>query len=95
MNNEKKMEIIIEDKVAEGIYVNSANIMHNKAEVVVDFTRIVPPPGKIKVLSRIIMNPMHAKLLLKALTDNIDKYEKQFGPIQIENLNEKKVGFNQ
>jgi len=95
MNNQKKMEITIDDKVAEGVYVNSANIMHNKAEVVIDFTRIVPPPGKVKVLSRIIMNPMHAKLLLNALTNNIDKYEQQFGSIQIENSNDKKVGFNQ
>lgn len=95
MENKKNMEIVIDDKVAEGIYVNSANIMHSKAEIVVDFTRIVPPPGKIKVLSRIIMNPMHAKLLLNALTDNINKYEKQFGTIQVDNPNEKKVGFNQ
>jgi hypothetical protein len=95
MEQQKKMEITIEDKVAEGIYVNSANIMHNKAEVVIDFTRIVPPPGKVKVLSRVIMNPMHAKLLLKALENNIEKYEKQFGAIQIDSVTEKKVGFNQ
>jgi len=95
MGTEKRMEILIDDKVAEGLYVNSGNIMYNQAEFIIDFTRMVPPPGKGRVLSRIIMNPLQAKNLLAAMQKNIDNYEKQFGAIPTATGEEKKVGFNQ
>ncbi len=95
MANEKRMEIMIDDKVAEGIYVNSGNIMYNQAEFIIDFTRIVPPPGKARVLSRVIMTPMQAKNFLNAVQKNIENYEKQFGAIPTGSSQGKKVGFNQ
>ena len=61
------MQLQIDDKVAEGIYVNSANVMFNKGEFVIDFIRITPPPGKPKVMSRVIMSPFQMKAFLKAL----------------------------
>ena len=95
MANEKRMEILIDDKVAEGNYVNSGNIMYNQAEFIIDFTRMVPPPGKARVLSRVIMTPMQAKNFLSAVEKNIENYEKQFGAIPSAKNQEKKVGFNQ
>ena len=35
----------------------------------------------LKICSRIIMTPEHAKRLLSALSDNVEKYESQFGAI--------------
>ena len=88
-----QLQLSIDDKVAEGIYVNGANVMFNKGEFVIDFFRITPPPGKPKVMSRIIMSPIQMKGFLKALQNNVEKYENQHGKIIIDDT-EKKVGFD-
>ena len=90
--NPNQVQLTIDDKVAEGIYVNSGNVMFNKGEFVIDFIRITPPPGKPKVMSRIIMSPIQIKAFLRALQNNLEKYENQFGKIEIDEK-EKKVGF--
>ena len=92
-NNPQQLQLQIEDKVAEGIYVNSANVMFNKGEFVIDFIRVTPPPGKPKVMSRVIMSPIQMKAFLKALENNVEKYENQHGKIIIDN-SDKKVGFD-
>jgi len=48
-----------------------------------DYIRVLPGMTKSKVKSRIIMAPMHAKTLMMALQDNINKYENKFGEIKI------------
>ncbi len=95
MNNQKNTKINIElgEKEAQGIYSNLAIITHSPAEFIIDFTRIVPGVPKAKVLSRIITTPQHAKMLMKALEDNIKKYESRFGEIEIANSPEHQFGF--
>jgi len=66
----------------EAIYSNFALITHSPSELIVDFARILPNMPKAKVYARIIMTPMHAKLLQRALSENIENYEKQFGEIK-------------
>ena len=85
-NPQQQQQINIElgEKEAEGIYSNLAIITHSPAEFVIDFTRVLPGVPKAKVLSRIITTPQHAKLLMNALKDNIEKYEKTFGEIKIQ-----------
>ena len=61
----------------------SAIITHSSAEVVLDFIRVLPGVPKANVKSRIVLAPEHAKRLLFALQDNIQKYEKAFGPINL------------
>ena len=95
MSNEMRVEVVIDDKIAEGTYVNSGNIMYNQSEFIIGFTRIVPPPGKPRVMSRIIMTPGQAKNFLAAVQHNIENFEKQFGAIPVASNPEKKVGFNQ
>jgi len=77
----KQMNIELSEEVAEGIYSNLAIIAHSQSEFVVDFVKILPNVPKAKVKSRIILTPQHAKRLLKALVDNVKKYEAQHGPI--------------
>ncbi len=81
----KKQEITIDlsDEMAEGTYANLAIITHSHAEFVIDFVRTMPNVPKAKVKSRIILTPTHAKRLLAALNDNIQKYEAQYGTIDI------------
>ncbi len=81
----QQINIELNEKEAEGIYSNLAIITHSPAEFVIDFTRIVPGVPKAKVHARIITTPQHAKMLLKALKDNIEKYEARFGEIKVEN----------
>lgn len=78
---QQQFQIELGEKEAEGIYSNLAIISHSRDEVVVDFTRMTPGTMKARVLSRIIMTPRHAKLLLLALQDNVRKFEQQFGEI--------------
>ena len=72
----------IDDSVANGLYVNFANIIHNPAEFVLDFGRIVPGRSDVRVLSRVLTTPVHAKQLLNALAQNVALYEKTFGAIR-------------
>ncbi|WP_299224757.1 DUF3467 domain-containing protein [uncultured Psychroserpens sp.] len=82
--NPKKQGINIEldEKVAEGTYSNLAIINHSVSEFVIDFVSIMPGTPKSKVKSRIILTPQHAKRLLKALGDNINRFEKSHGEIK-------------
>lgn len=82
--NPQQINIELGEKEAEGIYSNLAIITHSPAEFVIDFTRVVPGVPKARVLSRIITTPQHAKMLLRALKDNIEKYEARFGEINID-----------
>lgn len=77
-----QLNIELSEEVAEGIYSNLAIISHSNSEFVLDFIRIAPNVPKAKVKSRIILTPQHAKRLLRALADNIGKFESQFGLIQ-------------
>jgi len=82
-NPQQQINIEIGEKEAEGIYSNLAIISHSPAEFIIDFTRVLPGIPKSKISARIVMTPQHAKMLLSALKENIDKYENQFGEIQI------------
>ena len=79
-NNQLNIEI--SEEVAEGEYANLAIITHSHAEFVIDFVNVMPGTPKSKVKSRIILTPMHAKRFMKALIDNIEKYENLNGNIQ-------------
>lgn len=84
-DQQNQIQIELTDEIAQGTYSNLAIIAHSSSEFIVDFVRIVPGVPKAKVKSRIILTPEHAKRLLFALNDNIVKYEKQNGTINIEN----------
>jgi hypothetical protein len=66
----------------EAVYSNFAMITHSPSEIVVDFARLLPNVPKAKVYARIIMTPMNAKLLHRALGENLSKFEAQFGEIK-------------
>ncbi len=85
MDDKKKQNQInveLNEEVAQGIYSNLAIITHSSSEFVLDFVRVMPGVPKAKVQSRIILTPEHAKRLLLALQDNINKYETVHGKIK-------------
>ena len=69
----------------EAIYANFVMITHSPSEMIVDFARILPNAPKAKVYARVILTPMNAKLLHKALGDNLAKFEEKYGEIKTPN----------
>ena len=80
----QQIRINLDDETAQGQYVNFANIIHSPSEFVIDLGRIVPGRPDVKVYSRVIMTPLHAKQLLQALAQNISLFEQKFGEIKVE-----------
>lgn len=66
----------------KAVYANIAFISHTPAEMVIDFAQILPRTPKGTVQARVIMSPMHAKLLWRALGQNLANFERQFGEIR-------------
>lgn len=81
--NNGQLQIELKEEVALGVYSNLAVIAHSSSEFVLDFIRVLPGMPKANVQSRIVLAPEHAKRLLRALQDNIEKYEAVMGPIRL------------
>ena len=77
-----QLQVEIDEATGRGIYANLALITHSETEILLDFLFLQPQTQKSKVLARIISSPLHAKRLLWALKDNIEKFEARFGPIE-------------
>ncbi len=94
MNEQQQNQLNIEisEEVAEGTYANLAIITHSMAEFVIDFVNVMPGTPKSKVKSRIVFTPQHAKRFMKALIDNIEKFEASQGVIK--DLDEMQVPVN-
>lgn len=81
-NQANNFDIEITPETASGIYSNLALINHSGTEFVLDFIQMMPGMPKAQVKSRIVLTPQHAKRLAKALVDNLNRYESQFGEIK-------------
>lgn len=77
------LNIELSENIAEGEYANLALIAHSTSEFVVDFIRMMPGAPKAKVKARVILTPEHAKRLLSALEENIQRFEQSYGPIKV------------
>ncbi|WP_291584992.1 DUF3467 domain-containing protein [Bacteroides sp.] len=82
-NPNNQLQIELKEDIAQGTYANLAIITHSSSEFILDFIRVMPGVPKAGVQSRIILAPEHAKRLLRALEENIAKYERVFGPVQL------------
>lgn len=80
--NQNQLNIELTDEMGEGTYSNLAIITHSFSEFIIDFVKVMPGVPKGKVKSRIILTPHHAKRLLKALKENITRYESNFGNVE-------------
>ncbi|NCX96140.1 MAG: DUF3467 domain-containing protein [Chitinophagia bacterium] len=76
------INIELTDEISEGIYSNLAIITHTSGEFVFDFINLMPNTNKAKVKSRIVITPTNAKRFMRALIDNVKKFESQFGTIK-------------
>ena len=78
-----KLQVQIDDDVAQGVYSNLVLLNHTENEFVLDFAFIQPSNGRAKVRTRVISSPRHTKRLLQALQKNLERYEERFGAIDI------------
>ena len=92
-DNKKQLNFELKPEIAQGTYSNLAIISHSRSEFIIDFAAMLPGLPKPEVRSRIVMTPEHCKRLRGALTDNISRYEAQFGPISLD-APEQKNTFN-
>src|SRR5512142_1977019 len=67
----------------ETVYANLARISHSPADIVIDFAHLLPAETNAVVKARVLMSPLSAKLLLRALTENLARYEAAFGEIHV------------
>ena len=81
--NKNSLQLELPQGVAQGEYANFAIITHSSSDFIIDFARVLPGVPKAQVKSRVILAPEHAKRLLGALQENIFRYEREFGKIQI------------
>jgi len=79
---QQQLNIELSEEMADGTYANLAIITHSFAEFVIDFVNVMPNVPKAKVKSRIVMTPQHAKRVMKALIDNVKRFEAQYGNIK-------------
>ncbi len=84
-NNERELSIELDQEMADGVYANLVVINHSSSEFVLDFVNVMPGMPKAHVRSRVVLAPEHAKRLLAALADNIEKYENANGNISDNN----------
>jgi len=86
--NKNQLNIELKEDIADGIYSNLAIITHSNAEFVADFVRVMPGMPKARVKARIVLTPQHAKRLMRALQDNIQKFESIHGTIPEGKMND-------
>ena len=77
------LNIELSEAIAEGEYANLALIAHSTSEFVLDFICMMPGAPKAKVKARVILTPEHAKRLLAALEENIQRFEQSYGTIKM------------
>lgn len=81
-NAELKLEIQLDEELAQGVYANLAVVNHTDTEFVLDFIFVQPQAPRAKVRSRVVTSPKHFKRLLQAWQENLRLYEERFGVIE-------------
>jgi hypothetical protein len=94
VQKQPSLNVELGEKESEGIYSNLALISHSPSEFVLDFARVLPGSPKAKIYARIVMTPPHVRLLLKALEENIKRFEDKYGEIKVYEKDRKEIGFN-
>ena len=91
--NQRQMQIKIADEILKGAYANAMQVFHSKEEFVIDFMNLSPHQGIGIVNAKVIMSPGHLKRVIAALSDNLAKYESQFGKVEEAESLKNELGF--
>ena len=80
MTKQRQVSIKIPDEVLGGVYANQMMVTHTREEFVLDLINLLPPHGVVN--ARVIVSPGHLKRMIRALRENLGRYEKRFGPVE-------------
>ena len=78
-----KLEIQMDDDVAQGMYINLCMVHHDENEFTIDVMYAPPHRRRARIRARIISSPKHTKRLMHALQDQIGRYEERYGTIDV------------
>ena len=76
---QQQIKVKFPESLQGGVYANHMYVSHTREEFILDFLMVAPPAGTIT--SRVLTSPGHMKRIIRALQDNVKKYENQFGKI--------------
>jgi hypothetical protein len=84
---EQQIQIQVDSNQGTGVYSNLMMISHRKEEFILDFLFLQPQRSTqgqsvATLRSRVITSPEHAKRILRALQENLRRYESSFGEIE-------------
>lgn len=80
MGSKRQMQIKVPDELLRGTYANQMVVSHTGEEFLLDFVNLFPPQGV--VTARVIVSPGHLKRMIRALTENLTRYESNHGPVE-------------
>jgi len=80
MSDKREISIKIPDQVLGGVYANQMMVTHTREEFVLDLINLLPPHGVVN--ARVIVSPGHLKRMIRALQENLERYESRFGPVK-------------
>ena len=75
----KSLPVKMPDDVLGGVYANQMLVSHTREEFLIDFINLFPPQGVVN--ARVIVSPGHLKRMIRALGDNLSRYEARFGQV--------------
>ena len=79
MSKPQKLQVKVPERILPGVYSNQMMVAHTREEFVIDFINLFPPEGIVN--ARVIVSPGHLKRMIRALKDNLSRYEAKYGPI--------------
>ena len=79
MAEKRDIPVKIPESVIGGVYANQMVVAHTREEFLLDFVNLFPPQGVVN--ARVIVSPGHFKRMIRALEDNLRKYEATHGEV--------------
>ena len=79
MSQKRKLPVKMPEKVLPGVYANQMMISHTREEFLIDFINLFPPEGVVN--ARVIVSPGHLKRMIRALKENLSRYESAHGSV--------------
>jgi len=80
MPSQSGIQVKASEEALKGAYSSHMQVLHTREEFILDFMQLFPPLGQL--VARIFISPSHFKRMVRALSENLAKYEKQFGKIE-------------
>lgn len=87
----KTVSIQVSPEILKGVYTNHAQVGHTGEEFIVDFFTVMNQSGTLS--ARVVLSPSHFKRLIRAMEENLKKYEENFGTISLAVVPDSKIEF--